>query len=250
MAAGLAKQGMIPVFAVYSTFLQRSYDMLIHDIAIDKLHVVLCVDRAGLVGEDGETHQGLFDPGYLKTVPGLTVLSPASLAELSGMLRRAVHEIDGPVAVRYPRGGEDGYHDDHSNEPASVLRPGRDLTLVTFGAITGNALRAADRLAQEGISCEVVKLGQIAPLPQETVLASLRRTGRLLVVQECVDQGAPGEEVLAAAAMAGVALRGAAVCSCRTGFVPHRIVAQLRQLCGLDVESIVKRAQEVMAHGE
>lgn len=250
MAAGLAKQGMIPVFAVYSTFLQRSYDMLIHDIAIDKLHVVLCVDRAGLVGEDGETHQGLFDPGYLKTVPGLTVLSPASLAELSGMLHRAVHEIDGPVAVRYPRGGEDGYHDDHSGEAASVLRPGRDLTLVTFGAITGNALRAAERLAQEGISCEVVKLGQIAPLPQEVVLASLRKTGRLLVVQECVDQGAPGEDVLAAAALAGIALRGAAVCSCGTGFVPHGSVAQLRQLCGLDVAGIVKRAQEVMAHGE
>ncbi len=103
MAAGMAKQGAIPVFAVYSSFLQRAYDMLIHDVAIDKLHVVLGVDRAGLVGEDGETHHGVFDVAFLDSVPGMTVLAPSSYAELEGMLEQAVLHVNGPVAIRYPR---------------------------------------------------------------------------------------------------------------------------------------------------
>ena len=102
--------------------------MLVHDIAIDHLHAVFCVDRAGLVGDDGETHHGLFDPGFLQTIPGITVLSPASLGELSDMLNQAVHHCNGPVAVRYPRGGETQYHENHSGPAACVLREGEDLS--------------------------------------------------------------------------------------------------------------------------
>ena len=109
MAAGMAKQGLTPVFAVYSSFLQRSYDMLIHDVSLQKLHVVLAVDRAGLVGNDGETHHGLFDVSFLSSVPGMSVWCPASFAEMKQMLRRAVIDQDGPVAIRYPRGGEGRY---------------------------------------------------------------------------------------------------------------------------------------------
>ena len=249
MTAGMAKQGLIPVFAVYSTFFQRSYDMLIHDIAIDKLHAVFCVDRAGLVGDDGETHHGLFDLGFLKTVPGITVLCPASLDELSSMLKRAVHKISGPVAVRYPRGGENHYSEDHSQAPACVLRQGSDITLVTFGSLTGSILLVADRLAQDGVSAEVVKLNQIVPLPTEIVLASLKKTGRLLLAQECVSMGGPGEVVMAAAAAEGIVLKGAALCSCGEAFVPHGTIPQLRSLCGLDVESLYKKALEVMRDG-
>ena len=249
MAAGMAKQGMIPVFAVYSTFFQRSYDMLIHDIAIDKLHAVFCVDRVGLVGDDGETHHGLFDLGFLKTVPGITVLCPASLDELSSMLKRAVHESSGPVAVRYPRGGENHYGEDHSQQPACVLRQGSDISLVTFGTLTGSMLLVADRLAQGGISAEVVKLNQIVPLPTEAVLTSLKKTGRLLLAQECVSMGGPGEDVLAAAMSEGIALKRAALCSCGENFVPHGTIPQLRSLCGLDVESLHKKALEVMRDG-
>nr|WP_273482110.1 hypothetical protein [Dysosmobacter welbionis] len=114
MAAGLAKQGMLPVFAVYSTFLQRGYSRLIHDVALQRLHVVLGVDRAGLVGADGETHHGCFDALFLSEIPGFTVLCPSSFAELRRMLRQALFEIDGPVAVRYPRGGEGDYREDRS----------------------------------------------------------------------------------------------------------------------------------------
>lgn len=250
MAAGLAKQGMIPIFAVYSTFLQRSYDMLIHDVAIDRLHVVFCVDRAGLVGDDGETHQGLFDPAFLKTVPGMTVLCPASLDELSVMMRRAIYEISGPVAVRYPRGGENHYNEEHGNSPACVLREGRDLTMVTFGTLTGNVLLAADRLRKDGISAEVIKLNQIVPLPTEQVLDSLRKTGRLLVAQECVSMGAPGEGLLAAAALEGIQLKASAVCSCGESFVPHGTIPQLRSLCGLDAVSLYEKAREVAVYGK
>lgn len=250
MAAGMAKQGLIPVFAVYSTFFQRSYDMLIHDIAIDHLHAVFCVDRAGLVGDDGETHHGLFDPGFLATVPGLTVLSPASLPELSSMMERAVFQLSGPVAVRYPRGGEEeGYRADNSAQPACCLRPGTDLTLVTFGSLTASLLSVADRLERDGISAEVVKLNQIIPLPTEEVLRSLQKTRRLLVAQECVSMGSPGEGLLAAAAQQGFALRGAALCSCGEDFIPHGTVAQLRAFCGLDEDALYQKAKEVLSCG-
>ncbi|MBR5533683.1 MAG: 1-deoxy-D-xylulose-5-phosphate synthase [Ruminiclostridium sp.] len=250
MVAGMAKQGLIPVFAVYSTFFQRSYDMLVHDIAIEGLHAVFGVDRAGLVGDDGETHHGLFDPGFLKTVPGMTVLCPASLEELSSMVRKAVHSLKGPVAVRYPRGGEEGYHQDSSQDPACILREGTDITLVTFGTLTGSLLQVAERLAQDGISAEVVKLNQIIPLPAEAVLASLEKTRRVLVAQECVSMGSPGEDVLAAVAAHGIALKGSAVCSCGEEFVPHGTIAQLRALCGLDAESMYQKSREVMNDGK
>ena len=250
MVAGMAKQGLVPVFAVYSTFFQRSYDMLVHDIAIDGIHAVFGVDRAGLVGDDGETHHGLFDPGFLKTVPGMTVLCPASLEELSSMLRKAVYQLNGPVAVRYPRGGENGYRQDNSAEAACILRDGTDITLVTFGTLTGSVLQVAERLARDGISAEVVKLNRIIPLPTEAVLASLEKTGRLLVAQECVSMGAPGEGVLAAAAAHGITLKGSAVCSCGEDFVPHGTVTQLRALCGLDAESLYQKAREVMNDGK
>ena len=249
MTAGMAKQGLIPVFAVYSTFFQRGYDMLIHDIAIDHLHAVFCVDRAGLVGDDGETHHGLFDPGFLKTIPGMTVLSPASLDELTAMLDRAVHHISGPVAVRYPRGGENQYQANHSDGEACSLRSGRDITLVTFGTLTGTVLAVADRLAKDGVSAEVIKLNQIIPLPTDPILASLQKTGRLLVAEECVSLGGPGEGILAAAAAQGLSLKGATVCSCGEGFVPHGTIPQLRALCGLDVESLYRKSREVMTYG-
>ena len=177
MAAGIAKQGAVPVFAVYSTFLQRAYDMLLHDTAIDNLHVVLGVDRAGLVGDDGETHHGLFDVAYLDTIPNMTVLAPASFAELEVMLERALFQIRGPVAVRYPRGSEGAYIGTGGEEPAVILRWGTDITLVSYGTQINEALEAAAMLEQQGVDAEVVKLNQITPLAPELVELSVRKTG-------------------------------------------------------------------------
>ena len=147
MAAGLAAQGMIPVFAVYSTFLQRGYDMLIHDVALENLHVVLGVDRAGLVGADGETHHGCFDVLFLSEIPGFTVLCPANFAELRSMTRSAIFEISGPVAIRYPRGGEGSFRTDTSSAPILRLREGKDVTILSYGILIEEALKAADLLA-------------------------------------------------------------------------------------------------------
>lgn len=192
---------------------------------------------------------GLFDPGFLQTVPGITVLCPASLDELSSMLEEAIHEIPGPVAVRYPRGGENHYHENHSGSAGLLFASRHRHTLVTFGTLTGNLLAVADRLTKDGISAEVIKLNQIVPLPMDLLSTSLQKTGRLLVAQECVSMGSPGEGIMAAVAAQGGSLKGAALCSCGKGFVPHGTIPQLRALCGLDTESLYQKAREVMRHG-
>ena len=250
MAAGMAKQGMTPVFAVYSTFLQRSYDMLLHDVALQGLHVVLAVDRAGLVGEDGETHHGLFDPAFLDTIPGMTVLCPASFAELRDMLEYAVYEVKGPVAIRYPRGGEGAYQDGAPRHPAVLLREGTDLTLAGCGTLVNELLDCADRLAADGIRAEVVKLNTITPLPLELVARSVKKTGRLLVAEESAEMGGIGQRIAAGLLAVGVPVQGLALASTGRGFVTHGTIPQLRRLCGLDGESLYHRAWEVCGHGK
>ena len=246
MAAGMAKQGMIPVFAVYSTFLQRSYDMLFHDVALQKLHVVLGVDRAGLVGADGETHHGCFDVMYLSQVPGMKVFCPASFAELRTMLRRAVQEETGPVAVRYPRGGEGAYQEDRSDAAIACLRPGTDITLLTYGTLINEALSAADLLAQRGISAQVLKLSTIAPLDPETVRTALTGTKRLLVLEDCVETGCVGQRVAAVMAQLGMAPRRLVLKNTGDRFIPQGSVAELRHLCGLDAEGVAAAAEEAV----
>ena len=250
MAAGMAKQGMTPVFAVYSTFLQRSYDMLLHDVALQGLHVVLAVDRAGLVGEDGETHHGLFDPAFLDTIPGMTVLCPASFAELRDMLEYAVYEVKGPVAIRYPRGGEGAYQDGAPRRPAVLLREGTDLTLAGCGTLVNELLDCADRLVADGIRAEVVKLNTITPLPLELVARSVKKTGRLLVAEEGAEMGGIGQRIAAGLLAAGIPVQGLALASTGRGFVTHGTIPQLRRLCGLDGESLYHRAREVCGHGK
>lgn len=244
MCSGMAKQGMLPVFAVYSSFLQRGYDMLIHDMALQRLHMVLGVDRAGLVGDDGETHQGLFDVAYLSTVPGLTLLAPASFAEMRSMLHRALYQLTGPVALRYPRGGENGYRADHSQGVAAVLREGTDWTAVCYGTMTGEVLSAAEALDAEGISVEVVKLNQLAPLEPETVLTSVRKTGRLLVAEEVIQTGSIGVALAGAVAQEGMALKALKLLNTGERFVPHGTIPQLRKLLGINSDHIASVMRE------
>ena len=248
MAAGMAKEGAVPVFAVYSTFLQRGYDMLLHDVAISGLHVVLGVDRAGLVGEDGETHQGVFDVAYLDSVPGMTVLAPSSFAELETMLRRAVLDMEGPVAVRYPRGGQGAYTQDKGGAPAVILRPGRDITLAGYGVTVNDLLQAAQLLADRGVEAEIVKINTITPLDPQFVLDSVRRTGALLTAEDCVAAGSVGQRLAAMAAQAGICCKMGHVC-CGDQFIPHGSVARLKEELGLDGEGIAKRALEVLGRG-
>lgn len=249
MAAGMAKQGMIPVFAVYSTFLQRSYDMLLHDVALQGLHVVFAVDRAGLVGEDGETHHGVFDPAFLDTIPGMTVFCPASFKELRSMFRRAVYEVSGPVAIRYPRGGETQWKEDHSTGGAALLREGKDITLVGYGTYIQTLLETAELLSRRGIEAEVVKLNTITPIDINDVKASVKKTGRLLVAEDCVEMNCVGRRLVYGLAGTDASPRAFALQNIGNGFVTHGSVPQLLKLCGLDAVSVCAKAEEVCARG-
>lgn len=245
MAGGMAKQGMVPVFAVYSSFLQRGYDMLIHDVALQNLHVVFCVDRAGLVGSDGETHHGVFDVSYLSSVPDMTVLCPASYAELEAMLRAAIYDINGSVAIRYPRGGE-GKYTACNIAPETLLREGRDVTLVCYGIMTNEVLDAAERLAAEGISAEVIKLSMIKPPDFDLVMRSLRKTGKLLISEDVCEAGCVGSRILEEAAINEIHVRAAKLLNLGEGIVPHGTVAELLHDFGLDADGIVSAAMEMM----
>ncbi len=244
MAGAMAKQGLVPVFAVYSSFLQRSLDMMIHDVALLNLHVVFCVDRAGLVGSDGETHQGLFDISYLGSVPGMTVLAPGSFDELREMIGYALHSVSGPVAVRYPRGGEGRYTDCHICAE-SVLREGGDITVVCCGTMVNEALDAADKLAVQGISAEVVKLGILFPNTYEQCLASLKKTGRLLAVEEVCAAGCIGRRILEACAESDLHLNAVSLLNLGDGIIPHGTVPELRHDYGIDADAILRCATEL-----
>ena len=188
MAGGLAKQGMKPVVALYSTFLQRSFDQIMQDISMLKLHVVLAIDRAGLVGEDGETHHGVFDVGFLRQVPGMTILCPASMEEQKKMLHWAVEECTGPVTVRYPRGGngavtESAWDPDHG---IVVHRQGKDGAIITYGVLVNQALEAARILSRKGIEVSVLRLTKLKPMPTEELKDALQGLTRVLIVEEAI----------------------------------------------------------------
>ena len=248
MAAGMAKQGLIPVFAVYSTFLQRSFDMLIHDVALQKLHVVLAVDRAGLVGADGPTHHGCQDVAYLGQIPGMTVLAPASFCQLDDMLRAAVH-MDGPVAVRYPRGKEIRPLPHWGGEACSILREGTDFTLVSYGIMINELLDAAEVLEQEGISAEVIQFYRISPLEPQLVVDSVAKTGRLLVLEDCVENGSLGQRLAAALAQSGCIPQALLLKNLKDHFTGQGTISQLRQAEGIDAAGVIKAVREVIHHG-
>ena len=243
MAAGLAKQGLLPVFAVYSTFLQRSYDMLQQDVGLLGLHVVLAVDRAGLVGEDGETHHGVFDVGYLRQIPGMTVFCPASQAELRRMLREAILKTSGPVAVRYPRGGN-GAYDGTVWENQCCDAPA--VTIVTYGITINDVLAAAKRLREEQIFVDLIKLDQIAPLHLEPVRQSLARSGKLLVVEETAAAGCVGSAILAQLVQEGAAPNAVRLINLQSGLVPHGSLPLLRHRTGLDEAGIYQATKELI----
>lgn len=246
MASGLAKQGMLPIVAIYSTFLQRAYDMMIHDTAIAGLHVIFAVDRAGLVGADGETHHGVFDVSYLRTIPGLTLFAPASTDELRKTLHYAVYEVEGPVAVRYPRGGNEGYWDCILSD--TILCEGTDATLVCYGAMASEALLAQQMLEKDGISLEIVKLWKLAPLETSLIEDSVRKTGCLVVLEEDVRQGCLGQELLSVLAQKDQLPTKVRLINLGDGFVPHGGVEQLRHAWKIDARAVYDTVKELKGH--
>ena len=246
MAGGLAKQGMVPVVALYSTFLQRSYDQILQDIAMLKLHVVLAIDRAGLVGEDGETHHGIFDVGFLRQAPGMTVLCPASCSELTDMLTWAVEAYDGPVAVRYPRGGNRGFEGNcwNGTDMVACHRSGKDVTLVTYGAVLENVMAAAEILANHGVEATVLRLLAVDPLNVDELISKISEDRHIVIVEEAAE-GSGIHEALAWEISKKLpdCVVNALDLGCR--FITHGSLVELYRHYGLDPESIAAKVLEV-----
>ena len=250
MAGGLAKQGMVPVVAIYSTFLQRGFDQIMQDAALLQLPVVFAIDRAGLVGDDGPTHHGVFDVGYLRQVPGMTVLCPVSFAEQRDMLRWAVKENHGPVAIRYPRGGEGSYSNSDWQGLAGPLvkchRSGKDVTIVTYGKLLDNAMAAADRLASEGVEATVLRLLTASHFNANEIHEKMAVDGPVIVLEE-VCAGSGIKEALAweihkidsNCRVYGIDLG--------SDFVTHGSINELYKLCGLDAQSVADFTKEVLS---
>lgn len=197
-SAGLATQGFLPVFAVYSSFLQRAYDQLIHDCAIEKTHVVICVDRAGIVGDDGETHQGIFDASFLSSIPNVTIFSPETYEELRIFVKAAIYDIQGVVAVRYPRGCESTQHTLVCSEFKEYLYRSGDgeKLVVTYGRITDSAMAAIRTLAKKGRSIAVIKLLKITKISAE-VFEIAKNYKEIFFFEEGIKKGGIGQEFMA-----------------------------------------------------
>lgn len=246
-AAGMAAAGMKPVTAIYSTFMQRAYDSILHDICMQKLHVTMCLDRAGLVGDDGYTHHGVFDYAYLRSIPNMTIMAPKDENELRHMLKTAL-SFNGPISVRYPRGSGVGVD---ITEPmhelpigkAEVLREGKELCFWAIGSMVQSAVQAADKLKEQGIDAGVVNMRFAKPLDKELLIEHAKRYGKIVTLEEGVLAGGVGSEVLEILDDAGLLQQCAVL---RLGipdeFVTHGDKKLLFRDLGLDTDAIVKKA--------
>ncbi len=253
MAGGLAKQGMVPVVAVYSTFLQRAFDQILEDVCMLHLHVVFAIDRAGLVGDDGPTHHGVFDVGFLRIAPGMLLLAPASLAEERDMLCWAVEHYDGPVAIRYPRGGESSYYgsgwtqEEADWEQGTLVchSRGSDITLLTYGSTLPNVLQAAELLEQDGISVCVLRLLTLSVIPTEKIFGAIAPESPLIVVEETAAGSGIWQTVGEQLREKG--MRGPVIgMNLGVDFVPGGSMGELYHFCGLNADAIAVRAREVL----
>ena len=242
-AAGMAAAGLNPVVAIYSTFMQRAYDSVMHDICMQNLHVSLCLDRAGLVGDDGFTHHGVFDYAYLRSIPNMTVMAPKDEDELRHMLKTAVG-MNGPVAVRYPRGSGVGValSDSLNTLPigkAEVLREGSDVSLWAIGTMVESAMKLAEKLAEQGINAGVVNMRFAKPIDKELLLAHAEKYKNIVTLEEGCLRGGVGSAVLEALNEA----RFLGTCKVLNFGIPDEFILhgdkqRLFQDIGLDVETM------------
>lgn len=242
-AAGLAVRGLIPVVAIYSTFLQRAYDQILHDVCLQNLHVVFAIDRAGIVGSDGETHQGIFDISYLMTIPGLVMMAPKNKWELADMLRFAF-DYDGPIAIRYPRGAAyDGLKEFRAPialGKSEVLYDETDIALLAYGSMIPTALSVREELKERHYQCSLINARFAKPLDEELLL-SLSQDHKLLVtLEENVITGGFGQQVTQFLTDTGQKIKVLQI-AIPDVFVEQGSVGKLREETGLDVTSIVKR---------
>ena len=246
LAAGMAKEGMIPVVPIYSSFYQRCYDQVIHDIAIQKLPVVMCVDRAGIVGADGETHQGTLDMAFFRLVPNLAILAPKDFKELEQMLEFAI-ESNKPVVIRYPRGGEDGYQFmEHKNieiGKAELLKSGTDLTIIAIGKTVARAMKIAEKLQEDNIEVEVINARFIKPLDKKMIIESIEKTRNVITIEDGTiinGLGTAIKELIIDENLQNVKIKSYAY---PDKFIKHGSVKKIKKLYKLDETSILNEVK-------
>ena len=251
-SSGLAAEGFIPVCNIYSTFMQRAYDQLIHDVALTESHVVFCLDRAGLVGEDGATHQGAFDIAYLRTIPSMTVCSPYDEVQLRHLMYSAAFDWVGPVAIRYPRGAGSVVEwqqpmQSYPHGRARVLSEGSSLAILSLGPIGVSASHVVERLQAEGYSVAHIDLVFAKPLDEACLKEVFASTQKILTIEEGCLNGGVGSAILQLAMQEGYAGRIKTL-GLPDEFIPHGTPQEQKLYCGLDEESIYQAAKRLLAH--
>jgi len=240
-AAGMAQSGLKPVVALYSSFLQRAYDQVLHDVAIQNLHVVFAVDRAGIVGEDGETHQGVFDISFLSHIPNMTILAPCDYSELRDMLEYAVESHCGPIAIRYPRGrGEEKLFDTAPIKPGQAVRvaEGNSITIIAAGNMVNNAVIAGETLKKHGIYADIINARSIKPLDSRLIINSASRTGKVVTIEDNTVIGGFGSMIMSLLIENNINAE-IKVMGLPDRLIEHGSQAELRRKYKLDPDSIV-----------
>ena len=249
LAAGMAIEGMIPFVPIYSSFYQRGYDQVIHDIALQNLPVIMCIDRAGIVGADGETHQGTLDMAFFRLVPNLTILAPKDFQELEDMLEFAV-ELKKPVVIRYPRGGEDKEpfekHQKIEEGKAEIIKEGKDISILTIGKTVARGIKIAKKLQNINIDAEVINVRFLKPLDIETLKNSIEKTKNVITIEDGTiinGLGTSIKELIIDNHMEDVEIKAYAY---PDKFIQHGSVEELEKIYGLDEDSIIEDIQKHM----
>lgn len=242
LSAGMAIEGLIPVVPIYSSFYQRGYDQVIHDIALQKLPVVMCVDRAGIVGADGETHQGLLDMAFFRLVPNLTIMAPKDFKELEDMLEYAV-DLGKPVVIRYPRGTEDKEkfmkHEKIEEGKAEILKEGKDLSIFVIGKTVAKGIKIAKKLEKKNIDAEVINLRFLKPIDEETIKKSIGKTKKVITIEDGTIINGIGtaiKELIVDNNLGNINIKSYAY---PDQFIQHGSVEELEKMYHLDEEDIV-----------
>ena len=242
MAAGMAKSGLIPVVPIYSSFYQRAYDQVIHDVCMQNLHVIMCADRAGIVGNDGETHQGLLDMASFSIVPNMTIMAPKDFKEFEQMINFAVN-FNGPILIRYPRGGE-GKLKLKCNEKivlgeSELLKEGSDVTIIAIGKMVEKAVEVADKFSKIGIDAEIINARFLKPFDENKIIESIKKTKNVITIEDGFIKGGLATTVNELIAKNGIIDVNIKNCGYDDEFVKQGSVQELEQINGLDCNSIV-----------
>lgn len=248
-AAGLAKNGMIPVVPIYSSFYQRAFDQVIHDICIQNLGVVMCVDRAGVVGNDGETHQGIFDLSFFSMIPNITVLAPKDFEELEEMLEYAV-KANKPVVIRYPRGGDGKVKFDICDEviegKSEIIKNGNDLSIIAIGKMVGRAVEVANILEREGISIEIINARFLKPVDKETISKSILKTKNVITIEDNILRGGLADTVEEIISEKNIKIDVLRKYGYPDEFIRHGSIERIEKEYGLDAISIANDIKSII----